>query len=44
MTQHEFDRFLLNLDGEGKRSILPPLLPHKYSVRRIPVYGNKKGK
>jgi predicted HTH transcriptional regulator len=43
MTQNEYDRFLLNLDGEGKRTILPPLLLHKYSVRRIPVY-HKKGK
>ena len=44
MTQHEFDRFLLNVDAEGKRTLLPPLLPHKYSIRRIPVYNNKKGK
>lgn len=35
---------MLNLDAESKLNMLPPLLPHKYSVRRIPVIESKKGK
>jgi predicted HTH transcriptional regulator len=44
MNQHEFDKFMLNIDSESKLNMLPPLLPHKYSIRRIPVINTKKGK
>ncbi len=44
MSQHEFDKFMLNIDSESKLNMLPPLLPHKYSIRRIPVINTKKGK
>jgi hypothetical protein len=37
MTQHEYDKFLLALDNDGKFNMQPPLMPQKYSIRRIPV-------
>ena len=44
LKQHEFDRFLVNLDGESKNNMIPPLMPDKFSVRRIPVTNHNKGK
>mgnify|MGYP000053011800 CR=1 FL=1 len=44
MTQYEFDRFMLNIDGESKMNMLPPLMPQKYSIRRIPVLNHRRGK
>lgn len=44
ITQHEFDKFLLSIDKDGKYTMNPPLMPQKYSVRRIPVYHHKKSK
>jgi predicted HTH transcriptional regulator len=44
LPQHDFDRFLTKLDGESKINMLPPLLPHRYSIRRIPVQQRRRGK
>ena len=44
LKQKEFDMFLVNIDGESKNNMLPPLMPHKYTVRRIPVINHRKGK
>lgn len=44
LTQHEFDKFLLSIDKEGKFNLNPPLMPQKYSVKRVPVYHHRRNK
>jgi predicted HTH transcriptional regulator len=44
ITQHEFDKFLLSIDKEGKFSLNPPLMPQKYAIKRIPVYHHHRNK
>lgn len=42
IKQHEYDKFLLAIDREGKFNMSPPLMPQKYSIRRIPVIHHHK--
>lgn len=44
IKQHDYDRFLLAVDREGKFNMNPPLMPQKYAIRRIPVVHHRKGK
>lgn len=44
LKQGEYDKFLLAIDREGKFNVNPPLMPQKYSVRRVPVMHHKKNK
>ena len=44
IKQHEYDKFLLAIDREGKFNMSPPLMPQKYSIRRIPVIHHKKNR
>ena len=42
IVQKEFDKLLIGIYSEGKNKTVPPLMPQKYEVKRIPVYNNSR--